>query len=246
MTIFFGSAVASFVQVAVASVTIILLAGSNARAGDLPVPAPIEPSFLALANPSEKANGVVVFGGPLSTRALKSTLMFDLDYSVGQGKGMNYDNYFVGAAYDRDFWHPGYGFTLGAEVGIGDRFGHYYICCDLVIKSASILNSPEVWAGPRVSFDGIVIGNTVRVAAAATFGFSFAASALGREREAVYVWDGNAQFLFYMGPELSLSLVDHPDWELVSRVQHRSGGGGMLGKIREGYNANTVGLRYKF
>ena len=245
MTICAGRDIASFVRVAVASVTIILLSSFKAEAADFPAPAPaaIEPSFLTLANPSDKPNGVVVFGGALSTRALEQTLMFDYSYWP---QGMNYDNYFVGVAYDRDFWHLGYGFTLGAEVGIGDRFGHYYICCDLVIKSASILNSPEVWAGPRVSFDGIVIGNTVRVAGALTFGFSGAASALGREREAVYVWDGNAQFLFYLGPELSFSLVDHPDWEFVSRVQHRSGAGGLLGKIREGYNANTVGLRYKF
>jgi hypothetical protein len=246
MTSFAGCDVASFVRVAIASVTIILISSFKAEAGDFPAPAVVEPSFLTLANPSDKSNGVVVFGGAMSTRALESTLMFDLDYSIGRGMGMNYDNYFVGVAYDRDFWRLGYGFTLGAELGVGDRFGHYYICCDLVIKSASILNSPEIWAGPRLSFDGIVIGNTVRIAGAVTFGFSGAASALGRERQAVYSWDGNAQFLFYLGPEVSFSLVNHPDWEFVSRVQHRSGASGLLGKIREGYNGNTVGLRYKF
>jgi hypothetical protein len=246
MSLCAGCDAASLVRVAVASVTIVLLSTFKAEAADLLPPAPVEPPFWALANPSDRPNGVVVFGGPLSTRALASTLMFDLDYSIGQGKGMNYDNYFIGVAYDRDFWRLGYGFTLGAEVGIGDRFGHYYICCDLVIKSASILNSPEIWAGPRLGFDGVVIGNTVRLAGALTFGFSGAASALGRERQAVYSWDGNAQFLFYLGPEFSVSLVDHPDWELVSRVQHRSGASGLLGKIREGYNANTLGLRYKF
>jgi hypothetical protein len=223
---------------------VLFFSNLSAAAADVSAPTPSYQSFLALAefDPLARPNGIVVFGGPMSTRALGSTLIFDLGYPVP----MNYDNYFVGVAYDRNLWRLGYGFTAGFEVGIGDRFGHYYFCCDLVIKSSSMLNSPELWAGPRLSFDGVVIGNTLRIAGALTLGFSVAASSLGREREAEFVFDGNARFLGYLGPELSFSLIDHPDWDLVYRIQHRSGADGLLGRIREGYNANTIGLRHKF
>jgi hypothetical protein len=205
---------------------------------------PAAAPFLALsaADPLARPNGIVVFGGPMSTRAFGSTMRFDTDFPIGP----NYDNFFIGAAYDRDWWRLGYGFTAGFEIGVGDRFGHYALCCTTVIKSNSILNSPELWAGPRISFDGIVVANTLRIAGALTFGFSVAGNSIGREREAEISWNGNARFLGYLGPELSFSLVDFPEWDLVYRVQHRSGADGIFGNIREGYNANTLGLRYRF
>ncbi|MHB1102698.1 MAG: hypothetical protein ACYC0C_07990 [Devosia sp.] len=49
----------------------------------------------------------------------------------------------------------------------------------------------------------------------------------------------------YLGPELNLSLVEQPNWEIFWRLQHRLGGYGWIANI-DGSNAVTGGFRYKF
>ena len=185
---------------------------------------------------------IFVFGGALSTESLGDTLQFDLDRPAA----IKYDNYIAGLAYNHDFYYLGYGFTLGGEIGVADRFGYYALCCDTVVKSTSLLNSGELWTGPRISFQGFVLFDTIRIAGAATTGFSFTTNSIGREREREIALDGSARALIYFGPELSFSLVNYPEWEFVYRVQHRSGADGTFGNLREGYNANVFGVRYKF
>ncbi len=57
---------------------------------------------------------------------------------------------------------------------------------------------------------------------------------------------GNASFLFYLGPEVAFSFPGFRRWEIVYRLHHRSGAGGLLGGLYEGYNSNTIGIRYRF
>ena len=52
--------------------------------------------------------------------------------------------------------------------------------------------------------------------------------------------------LFYLGFDLAFSLASAPNTELVFRIQHRSGGYGTLGGMKEGNNANVVGIRHRF
>ena len=52
--------------------------------------------------------------------------------------------------------------------------------------------------------------------------------------------------LFYLGFDLAFSLTSSPNTELVFRIQHRSGGYGLLGGMKEGNNANVVGIRHRF
>ena len=54
-----------------------------------------------------------------------------------------------------------------------------------------------------------------------------------------------APLLYYLGPELNFSLVDHPNVEAFIRIQHRSGGYGTIAKI-DAANADALGLRWKF
>ena len=86
----------------------------------------------------------------------------------------------------------------------------------------------------------------LRISSGITPGLSFTTNSIGREREREIGYNGSGRALFFLAPEVSLSLADHPEWELVYRVQHRSGANGTLGKLREGYNANVVGVRYRF
>ena len=57
---------------------------------------------------------------------------------------------------------------------------------------------------------------------------------------------GNATFLGYLGFDVAFSLVGLPEWELVIEEHHRSGAHQLFGHLYEGYNANVVGLRYRF
>ena len=189
-----------------------------------------------------RPDSIMVFGGAMSTDDLGNTLMFNLH----SDRDKRWDNYIVGAAYDHDFMSLGHGFVLGAEIGIADRFGKYELCCDTVVKSSGVLSSGELWVGARLSYDGTVVFNAVKIGAAATVGFSFTTDSIEREREREIGYGGSARVLGYLAPELNFSLVDHPEWQFVYRVQHRSGAGGLLGHIREGYNANVVGVRYRF
>jgi hypothetical protein len=52
--------------------------------------------------------------------------------------------------------------------------------------------------------------------------------------------------LFYLGFDLALALANFPNTELVFRIQHRSGGYGTLGGMKDGNNANVVGIRQRF
>ena len=55
-----------------------------------------------------------------------------------------------------------------------------------------------------------------------------------------------AKLLFYLGFDLAFALTKLPDTELVFRIQHRSGAYGTLGAMKEGNNANVVGIRQRF
>lgn len=194
-------------------------------------------------DPLLRPDSIFVFGGALSTSGLGSTLQFNLDQPAGRIK---YDNYIAGAAYSHDFYYLGFGFMLGAEVGVADRFGHYELCCNTIVKSSGLVNSGELWAGPRISYEGFVLFDTIRIAGAVSTGFSFTTNSIGRERERELAYPGNARALVYFGPEIIISMVKHPEFEFVYRLQHRSGANGTFGNMREGYNANVFGIRYKF
>jgi hypothetical protein len=157
----------------------------------------------------------------------------------------SYDNYIVGAAYQHRFRELGYGFVLAGEVGVADRFGHYSVCCDPQILSSDIRHSGELWFGPTIRYE-FVLFDWLRIAPSLTVGFSLTTNSIGVERERELGYDGSGRILGYLGPEVAFSTINMPELELVFRLQHRSGAGGLIGKLREGYNANVVGARFWF
>jgi hypothetical protein len=189
------------------------------------------------------SNGLQVFGGLMSTRSLLSTLTFNLQR---QDVHPAYDNYVDGLAYDHDFWRFGGVVGVGVEVGAADRFGHYAVCCDIKVYSSQLVNSGEVWAGPRLSYEGIVLFNQLWIGPSATMGLSAVTNSIGRERDRELTQHGDARLLFFFGPELAFSLRRHENIQLTLGVHHRSGANRLLGHLDEGYNANTFGLRFGF
>jgi hypothetical protein len=216
----------------------ILFYSSACNAGDLS-------SIVNLAEPDaiNSIDSVGVFGGRLSTTSLGQTL----EFNVGQHTvGPAYDNYIGGFAYDHDFWRYGGVLVFGTELGVADRFGHYVVCCDIQVISHNIVQSGEAWGALRLRYQGIVLFNELRLAPAAAVGFSVVTNSIGRERDREITQHGDATALFYFGPELALSLRKHERIELIVAVHHRSGSERWLGHLQEGYNANTLGLRYRY
>jgi hypothetical protein len=206
-----------------------------------PVPAPVAPVVSKEFDPWTQPYSVLVFGGMMSTTGFGQTALFNLT----AGEKPRYDNDTAGVAVYRDWFRLGYGFYMGGEVGVADRFGYYAVTGGPTIKSATMLHSGELWTGLRFRYEGVSFYG-VRLSGAVTGGFSYVTDSIGRERARELDNNGNARFLFYAGPELALSLDSYPDWQLVYRQEHRSGMGGTLGKMEEGYNANVIGLRYTF
>lgn len=219
----------------------VLVMGTISHAAELPSPVSESSPPASSSDPIRKSDSLFFFGGYMSTQNMGATANFNSNHPVGP----NYDNYIVGAAYNHDFYSL-YGFAVGGEVGLADRFGYFRECCDPVVKSTAVLHSPELWFGPRFSFDGLVLFNTVRIGGAMTFGFSATTDSIGVERRREIVKSGSARLIGYLGPEIFLALADHPEWEIVYRLHHRSGANGTFGRMGEGYNANVLGVRYRF
>jgi hypothetical protein len=195
-----------------------------------------------LASQPNLKQSVFGFVGRTDSGNLGSTFV----YGVGAPERIFYDNYIVGGAYQRDFFQFNSGLLIGAEVGLADRFGHYSICCNTIVYSNSVVQSAEVWAGASFRTQGIALFDAVRVSPGFVFGLSLISNPIGQEGEHQIVHQGSAKILFYMGFDLAFALANLPDTELVFRIQHRSGAYGTLGALKEGNNANVIGIRQRF
>jgi hypothetical protein len=145
----------------------------------------------------------------------------------------NYEkNQVLAGAYSRDFLELGYGLHLGSEVGVAIRFGTNV--------------TGELWSGVVIRHKGFTSREGINVALSFTVGLSAISKSMGEEIKREIGRGGNASFLFYLGPEIVVTFPGLRCWEFVYRLHHRSGAGGTLGGLYEGYNSNTFGLRYRF
>jgi len=152
------------------------------------------------------------------------------------------DNYILAAGYQQFFSRLD-ALRIGGEVGLGDRF-----TTDAHTPYPS--NSQELWAGIVGRFDGWDLG-PLHVTPALTAGFSVVTGLIGVEYDRRPPPDRDrlsdgGKFLYYLGPEIDLSLPAlSPGVEVFWRAQHRSGGFGTIADI-DGANADVVGIRYKY
>ena len=139
------------------------------------------------------------------------------------------NNFIVGGGYQYFFAEVS-GWKLGLEGGVAARLGND--------------SSAEAWAGGVIRSPGFDVG-TVHITPAVTGGFSAVTGSIGVETERAESIDRTVPILFYMGPEVSFSVPQYPGVEAFWRLQHRSGGYGIIAPI-DGSNADVVGLRFKF
>jgi hypothetical protein len=141
-------------------------------------------------------------------------------------------NFIVGSAYNVQFLSLGAGFTMGAEIGLAGRFGDR--------------SSAEIFGGASFRHAGLPIGNFVTISPGLVVGLSAVSQSIGIERERELSRGGNADLLVYLGPELAFRFNSMPNVEFVWRTHHRSGFANAVGKMREGSNANVIGVRIPF
>jgi hypothetical protein len=166
---------------------------------------------------------IFVFGGAYTTESMGDTAdVLKADYD---------GNYVIGLGYQHFHWSLRH-LHAGCEFGLAGRFGHDY--------------SAEIWGGPTLRYDGIILARRLRVISSFTAGFSVVNKAMGVELLRERAHDGDASLLFYLGPQIGISTTAHPNVELFYRLHHRSGASRTLGGLVEGYNANVVGLRFRY
>lgn len=142
------------------------------------------------------------------------------------------DNYFLGAGAQQYLWSPTPDLDFGVEAGVGTRFG------------AESETSFEAWGGgvARYGFD---VFDKWRVSTSLTLGLSFVTAPIGIEAKRAKSAPKPVDMLVYMAPEIAVSPLDNPDFEVFYRIQHRSGGLGLIMSF-DGSNAATAGVRFKF
>lgn len=195
-----------------------------------------------LADKPNLQQSVFLFGGRTNSGNLWNTFTF----GTGAPGVLVYDNYIAGGAYQRDLLEFNSGFFIGAELGFADRFGHYRICCDSIGYSSSLAHSLELWGGAVLRHRGVTLFDAIGISPGFVLGLSAISSPIGQEALHQVDHAGSARVLFYLGFDLAVTLPSVPNVELVYRVHHRSGGYGTLGGLKEGNNANVIGIRYRF
>jgi hypothetical protein len=185
---------------------------------------------------------IFVFGGRTNSGNLWNTMLF----GTAVPGALVYDNYIVGGAYQRDLLEFNSGFLIGAELGLADRFGHYRVCCDSITYSSNLAHSLELWGGAVLRHRGATLFDTIGISPGFVFGLSAVSNPIGQEALHQIDHAGSAKVLFYLGFDLAFTLANLPNTELVFRVHHRSGGYGTLGGLKEGNNANVIGIRHRF
>ncbi|NSZ65883.1 hypothetical protein G6L16_014965 [Agrobacterium tumefaciens] len=182
------------------------------------------PSLASEDMASQTSEAIFVFGGVLTKEdMLKSAALVPVEYEKNAilGGGYQFYPYRIGNV------------KLGGEIGVAVRFGKGF--------------TGEVWAGPVARYDRIRLGERLFVSPSFTAGLSLVSDAQpGRERQEEIKDNGNANVLFYLGPEINVSFSEESSTEFFWRLHHRSGGGKTLGNMKGATNANVFGVRYKF
>ncbi|MFJ1309627.1 hypothetical protein [Agrobacterium sp. P15N1-A] len=184
----------------------------------------VTPSLASEDMTSETSEAIFGFGGALTKEdMLKSAALIPVEYER---------NAILGGGYQFYPYHIG-NVKLGGEIGVAARFGKGF--------------TGEVWAGPVARYEQIRLGERLFITPSFTAGLSLVTDAQpGREREQEIKDDGNANVLFYLGPEINVSFREDSSTEFFWRLHHRSGGGKTLGNMKGATNANIFGVRYKF
>jgi hypothetical protein len=168
-------------------------------------------------------DSVSLFGGRFTNQYFENSLVpFASTYE---------DNFLVGGFYQHFFLGNDGGLRLGVEAGAAMRIAGE--------------QSVELWGGGVARYEGLHLGG-INLVPAVTVGVSLETAPVGIEVARAQEMGGDPTALFYLAPEIAMSSSDNPNVEFFYRVHHRSGAWGTLGEMRDGANAQVIGIRTRF
>lgn len=126
---------------------------------------------------------------------------------------------------------------IEGEIGLAQRFGD--------------LTATETWAAFYIRWVAFPWNDYIRTTIAVSTGLNYASHVDALEKERSSNKKGS-HLLHFFSPEITLALPQYPEWELLGRIHHRSGGKILFGDVPVfngvdgGAHYATVGLRYRF
>jgi hypothetical protein len=131
-------------------------------------------------------------------------------------------------------WAPGRLF-LDAEGGLVHKWGHWKKVDHRFQEAILSANLRYDFGKNPVGLESISFGN----------GFSYAAEKPEYEKQ-ITLNERTSRLLYYMMVETAFGVPSVPDWEVLFRVHHRSGGYGTINGVNGGSNYLCLGVRYNF
>jgi len=128
-------------------------------------------------------------------------------------------------------------FDIEGELGVAQRVG--------------ALNEEEVWAAFYFRWKTFPWNNYITTTAAISTGVNYASAIDPYEVGQSRVGHGS-NLLHYLAPEVTFALPQYPDWQLVARIHHRSGGAliwgdhGPFGGVYGASQFFVMGVRHWF
>lgn len=138
------------------------------------------------------------------------------------------DSTLISGSFSREVLTYGRFFAFETEFGVGKRFGD--------------LHAAEAWGALYFRWKAFPWNNYIRTSVAVSTGLNFA-SKIDEVEDAKSRRDDH--MLHYLSPEITFGLPSQPNWDLVFRFHHRSGGKlDFFNGNSGGAQYQTVGLRY--
>lgn len=135
---------------------------------------------------------------------------------------------FTSLTFARKIAEYGNYISFEPEVGVGKRFGD--------------ANEYEFWGALYGRWNGFPWDHIIDTSVAVSTGVSYASNSNRLEENRV---NGNASWLHYFSPEITLAAPDESSVSFVIRLHHRSGAGGLFAESG-GFQYLMLGLRVHF
>ncbi|MFD1704525.1 hypothetical protein ACFSCV_16075 [Methylopila henanensis] len=137
----------------------------------------------------------------------------------------------IGASFSREVLTYGTLWAFETEAGVAQRFGR--------------LDETEIWTALYFRWKSFPWSDRLRTSVAVSTGLNWASDVPPYELDKSR--GGRSQVLHYLSPEVTFGSIDHPNFDLVFRFHHRSGGKlAVFDHASGGVQYGTVGLRYRW
>jgi len=173
---------------------------------------------------------VMIFGGQLTENELADIIIPKSD------RGSRFtDTSFIGATLSKEVYRWE-GLSVELEGGLGYQFGDF---------NGLDNDAAQVWGAAYFRYDDFPWNHFIHTSMAVSVGLNLISEKTAFENDETKDGD-TVKILHYFSPEITFSLPDKLEHEVVVRLHHRSGANGVFGCGGCGSNFVTLGYRYRF